>query len=207
MCKVIDVIPFPIEAIDELEFIETDAKLEECSFKKNLVRNLVGGLVGDLVGNLLIVIICVVANILDAVIFGCSSESNNNSGEVVFPIECSEIEVVDEELLMIEYPELLRIEYPKVLMIEYPKLLMLEYYNDEESSLNNAMEFEESKTSHTSSLMSKDETRISATHINNEINVIIQSPSMSILSQADNDRRKRLDEFERFLLQVSSCLL
>ena len=125
----------------------------------------------------------------------------------IFSIEilCNSSESSDAkdegEVLLIEYPMSRMIERPKVLLLEYPKVLLLEYCNvdsvDEELPVNNATDLKEHSI--ISSSMAHDESQTSTECNADETCRMIESQSMS----SDSNRREQLDEFERFLMQIS----
>ena len=105
------------------------------------------------------------------------------------------------------------IEYTNVLMIEYPKVLMIEYYKtdgvDECHDNNSKVEETQEQTTNDcfTSLAFEEDKSISENNII-ETSIIIgnrpANPSMP--SKSIIYHRKELDEYERFLLQISYSL-
>ena len=103
-----------------------------------------------------------------------------------------------------------------ILMIEYPKVLMLEYYEaddiDEKQSNNIATEIEEIKEQASNdcvaSLTFEEDISLSEKSGAIDTNGITFNDSMNTLMPSGSivDLREELDEYKRFLLQISHSL-
>ena len=108
----------------------------------------------------------------------------------------------------LQQPQVLTIEYPKILITEYPKADDI----DDQQRINNATKKEiikeQSSNDYVASSTLKQDDSLSEKKYDSKTNILIGNKPIntSKSSEVTVKHREELDEYDRFLLQISSSL-